>query len=441
MFRQSQSGQSGFATERLDRQTRPRNGQTAAFSIRPRTAIALAALLAVTSLSSLGSLSYWLLRTDMVEAAQSRQAALEVSYQDRIDRLRAELDRMSSRQVLDRQSVEQQVSELIRKQQELNQRHSIVSSLVERAERSGIRLAIGNHLPGRKPEPLSTAATVVEDDDRSAIGGESEPLDDPLKALGLRGSSSAEELPQKTTEHTPTSGDQAALDQVDADLRAMTTESAAALDALAVAAEDQIDTILASTRPLGVNLAAVAKRTRARGSVGGPFVPFHGQGFSGRVKRAERALVALDDLKLAAQRLPIARPMKSVKISSNFGPRIDPFLGKIAMHTGMDFKAPYGARVYSAAPGTVIHAGRKGGYGKLVEIRHANGLVTRYAHLSRLQVAEGDHVTAGDVIGHVGSTGRSTGPHLHYEIRIGNEALDPADFVAAGDRLDKLIRS
>ena len=406
-------------------------------TLRPKTALILGGLLAITTICSVGSAAYWLLQDDMLDVAKTRQEVIETAYQDRIDRLRAEINRLNSRQALDRQSVEQQVTELMRQQQALQERHSIVSGLMQRAERSGIRLAISNPLPARKPDGFEAIDRLLADDDTSAIGGESEPLTDPLKALGLRGTSEST-LPVTGEPVAATPGEQAALRQVGSDLDAMDRESTAALDALAVATETQIDTILTATSQLGINLKPAASGS-ARTGVGGPFVPYYGSGFSGRVKRAEHALKVLGGLKAAAKRLPVARPMKSVRISSNFGPRIDPFLGKIAMHTGMDFKAPYGARVYSAGPGTVIHAGRKGGYGKLVEIRHANGLVSRYAHLSRLHVSKGDHVTAGDVIGNVGSTGRSTGPHLHYEIRIGNEPLDPADFVTAGDKLSKVL--
>jgi len=108
------------------------------------------------------------------------------------------------------------------------------------------------------------------------------------------------------------------------------------------------------------------------------------------------------------------------------------------MHTGIDFKAPYGSRVYSTAPGTVLAAKWKGGYGKMVEIRHANGFVTRYAHLSRMHVKAGDHVLAGDLIGNIGSTGRSTGPHLHYEVRRHDKPHNPAKFLSAGEKLSKL---
>ncbi|MTI46016.1 peptidase M23-like protein [Roseibium hamelinense] len=218
----------------------------------------------------------------------------------------------------------------------------------------------------------------------------------------------------------------------------MNRESTAVLDALAVAAESKIETVLNATKPLGISLDKTIDAPLVTGA-GGPFVSITGQSFEARVFRADRALSALEDLKYAARRLPITRPMKEASISSHFGPRVDPFLKSLAMHTGMDFRATYGSRIYSAGPGTVIHAGWKGGYGKMVEIRHTNGFVTRYAHLSRLQVAEGTHVLSGDVIGNVGSTGRSTGPHLHFEVRHHGKPLDPAAFVKAGAELTPIL--
>ncbi|MEJ8474344.1 M23 family metallopeptidase [Roseibium algae] len=409
-------------------------------AMRPRMTIAAASVFAVVSLGLIGSTAYLVLRDNGLEASRKQQLALETAYQDRIYRLRAEINRLASRQAIDRESVEQQVSNLIQRQKALNERHSVVSDLMKRAERNGIQLAIRNPLPAKKPTTDEDLLAAIADDDGSAMGGESEPLKDPLKALGLRGSTSS--LPEQPTAEKIQIGsdEQASLQKVQNDLQSMDQESRVALNALAVATEARIDEILSATRPLGVNLNTTSA-SDARSGVGGPYIPYIGTGFTGRAKRAERALTVLDGLKAAAKRLPINRPMKNARISSQFGPRIDPFLGRIAMHTGMDFKAPYGARVYASGPGTVIHAGRKGGYGNLVAIRHANGFISRYAHLSRLQVTKGDHVTAGDVIGNVGSTGRSTGPHLHYEIRLGTEPLNPAGFVKAGDKLRKMIDS
>ncbi len=118
-------------------------------------------------------------------------------------------------------------------------------------------------------------------------------------------------------------------------------------------------------------------------------------------------------------------------ITSSFGTRLDPFTRGLAMHSGIDFRAATGTAVRATAPGKVIEAGYNGGYGRMVEIDHGNGVSTRYAHLSSIQVSEGDTIRAGQVLGAVGSTGRSTGPHLHYEVRIDDDATDPMRFLRA----------
>ena len=105
------------------------------------------------------------------------------------------------------------------------------------------------------------------------------------------------------------------------------------------------------------------------------------------------------------------------------------------MHSGIDFRGATGEPVFAAASGRIVHAGPLGGYGLLVEVDHGNGLSSRYAHLSRIEVREGDLVGVGQRVGRIGSTGRSTGPHLHYETRINGEAVDPMRFLRAGLRL------
>jgi murein DD-endopeptidase MepM/ murein hydrolase activator NlpD len=122
-------------------------------------------------------------------------------------------------------------------------------------------------------------------------------------------------------------------------------------------------------------------------------------------------------------------------LSSGFGVRMDPFLRAPAMHTGLDFRANHGDPVRATATGKVVTAAWSGGYGKMVEIDHGNGLSTRYGHLSAIDVEEGQSVRIGQTLGRVGSTGRSTGPHLHYETRIEGEAVDPQKFLRAALRL------
>jgi murein DD-endopeptidase MepM/ murein hydrolase activator NlpD len=148
------------------------------------------------------------------------------------------------------------------------------------------------------------------------------------------------------------------------------------------------------------------------------------------------ARAQVDRLTRTLASVPVRLPvMGDPDISSSFGMRIDPFIRAPAMHTGMDFRGDTGDPARATAEGTVTVAGWQGGYGKMVEVDHGNGLATRYAHLSDIVVKVGQRVRAGHIVGKVGSTGRSTGPHLHYETRVNGDAVDPRKFLRAGMRL------
>ena len=153
-------------------------------------------------------------------------------------------------------------------------------------------------------------------------------------------------------------------------------------------------------------------------------------------KFAEELLEQIGELNLyriAAEKLPIYSPIKvSNRFTSGFGYRKDPKTKKKTMHNGVDFAAPKGTLIYSTGDGIVTHAGWKGGYGLLVTIKHAFGFQTRYAHNSRIYVKVGNRVSRGDKISAMGSTGRSTGTHLHYEVRRNNKPLNPTTFIKAG---------
>ena len=133
--------------------------------------------------------------------------------------------------------------------------------------------------------------------------------------------------------------------------------------------------------------------------------------------------------------IPSVQPVHSLSFTSNFGIRSDPFRGTAAMHAGVDIPGPVGTPIYATADGVVSHAGRQGGYGNLVELNHGKGIATRYGHLSKILVADNTRVTRGQLIALMGSTGRSTGPHLHYEVRIDGHAVNPIPFLTTADYL------
>lgn len=152
--------------------------------------------------------------------------------------------------------------------------------------------------------------------------------------------------------------------------------------------------------------------------------------------RANEVLGALDMMnmhRIAAEGLPFSMPVNgSFRFTSGFGYRRDPFTGSRRLHAGTDFAGSRGTPIVAAGDGTVIFAGRQSGYGLMVELRHRNGYTTRYAHLSRLRVGEGERVSRGERIGDMGNTGRSTGTHLHYEVRRNGDPVNPMTFITAG---------
>jgi len=196
-------------------------------------------------------------------------------------------------------------------------------------------------------------------------------------------------------------------------------------------------------RSAGMSTERIIEQVRGRYSgQGGPLTPlvFSIQGDlkpSPDNLRANKILNQMDQLNLyriAAQKAPFATPVKSAfRFTSQFGLRRDPKTGGRRMHRGVDFAASSGTPIYATADGVVTHSGWHSGYGRLIKIQHEFGIETRYAHLSRLKVKVGQRVSRGDRIGAMGSSGRATGVHLHYEVRVGDKAVNPMIYIKAAN--------
>lgn len=191
----------------------------------------------------------------------------------------------------------------------------------------------------------------------------------------------------------------------------------------------------AAIRQFGLNPRAMARN--AQRGLGGPFIPFFGNRKreidEPRFVRLASALEHMDAMEQALAGIPTSKPAAVMAMSSGFGYRRDPFTRAAAMHSGVDFKGPTGTPILAAAKGRVSFVGRKSGYGNCVEVTHANGLVTRYAHLSKFDVHRGQAVQRGEKIARMGSTGRSTGSHLHFEVRLNGKAVNPRKFLEANN--------
>ncbi|KZX91354.1 peptidase M23 [Erythrobacter sp. HI0019] len=200
----------------------------------------------------------------------------------------------------------------------------------------------------------------------------------------------------------------------------------------------------AALEKLGLDSASMI-RTAERGAMGGPFENLATEAdgsIDPRFVRLGLSIARMDALERGLAGVPQVTPAHKDMISSGFGFRRDPFNGGGAMHKGLDFRGAIGTPISAASDGRVSFVGRKGGYGKTVEITHGNGLMTRYAHMSRFNAKVGQRVAAGETIGAIGNTGRSTGPHLHFEVRINNRAVNPRTFLeTAPDVLEEIRRS
>ena len=195
-------------------------------------------------------------------------------------------------------------------------------------------------------------------------------------------------------------------------------------------------------RQLGLDPNAMV-RASSKTAMGGPFERLSTAkdgSIDPRFERLGLSLARMEALDRSLAGIPQYRPANVEMLTSSYGVRRDPFTGATAFHAGLDFRGPLGAPIYAAAKGKVSFVGQKSGYGNVVEVSHGNGLVTRYAHMSAFHSHIGQEVAPGDVIGAIGSTGRSTGPHLHFEVRINGRAVNPRPFLEAAPHVLKEAR-
>jgi len=191
-------------------------------------------------------------------------------------------------------------------------------------------------------------------------------------------------------------------------------------------------------RSTGIDPKSLIGRLPAEHAQGGPFIPLalpsdgSDDNFSTGVAEASTAMGKLDDVVRALNAIPLISPAELGSVSSGFGARLDPFNEQLAFHSGVDLSGPKGADVRATGAGTVVFAGRHGDYGNTVEIDHGHGIRTRYGHLAKIEAQLGTEVDKGTVIGRLGSTGRSTGPHVHYEVWYDKTVRDPEKFIKAG---------
>ncbi|MVA35979.1 M23 family metallopeptidase [Agrobacterium vitis] len=403
-------------------------------TLRPWMAGLGLCLVVAGAVGYLGATSYLIMRDNLIGASMARQAHLQHDYEDRISALRAQVDRVTSRQLLDQQVVEEKLQTLLEKQMALSARSGKLGSLLDRAEESGLT----------PNEPSTPAAQ-----DKSASAA-------PVRApLGKSNALAALNRMLQTGPGDTQESDGAALgfapshesgaDRADRvfrnvtlSLKSIEQQQKSSIHALTAEASDKASTI---EQVLTDNGIQIDKPDAGKDGMGGPLVDADPKlGIDTSLDGLDSALNRLDSARETAKDMPFSNPAATHEITSPFGNRPDPLLGRLAMHTGIDFRATNGSPVKSAGAGTVITAGPTGGYGNMVEIDHGQGLSTRYGHMSKILVRPGEKIEVGQLIGLSGSTGRSTGPHLHYEIRKNGNPINPMSFLASGMTLKPFIQ-
>lgn len=315
------------------------------------------------------------------------------AYEDRLAQMRVEIDRLHSRNYAQAGDINLQLQELSQQQETLLEQHQLVRVLIDKADQLGIASA---DLSSVGTAPVQVARTAAGNPDIAAT---------------------ADTLVQ------------------------MMDETQRAMTGIASTATERTEGIVSEMARIGIRVDLPASGLNG---MGGPLLAaVDAADGSPMIEDANAVMDALLRYKTARDtiaKVPVHIPITgSFRQSSGYGNRKDPFSGGRAFHAGLDFAAPTGTVVTSAADGVVSFVGTRSGYGNVVEVDHANGLMTRYAHLSAFIARTGQKVITGTPIAKVGSTGRSTGPHLHFEVRKADQALDPKPFLESGKRLLALL--
>ena len=379
---------------------------------------------------SAATATYFAFRDDVLTRLIARQADMQYAYEDRIAELRARVDRTTSRQLLDQEQYDQKLNQIMRRQAQLEQRAAALNAMPDTIATGSIKpasRAAGDSSPAGmpKPSPINDTVIFVTPPDREAR---------------LESRTPPASVPR--TEFAQSQGVDNVLVKLQNALDKVEVRQTAALASVEDSYESRMRRMRGVITDLGLDMAQLEAAT-PKGGMGGPFIPVtkpssDAGAFERQMYRIHLTRAQVDKLTRTLSLVPYRKPViGNVEFSSGFGVRSDPFLGRPAMHSGLDFRASTGDPVRATANGKVVNAGWAGGYGRMVEIDHGNGLSTRYGHLSEIGVKVGEQIKIGQVIGAVGSTGRSTGPHLHYETRIDGDAVDPQKFLRAGIRLSQ----
>jgi murein DD-endopeptidase MepM/ murein hydrolase activator NlpD len=408
-------------------------------------AAALLFVIPALALTCLAAASYLMFRDDMLASLMRRQASNQFAYEDRIAALRSQIDSIASRQMLNQDSFEGKMAELTVRQAKLESRSALLAALAARIDPQDLSAARRPAAAAPGPVPLAASQPQAP---AAAAPPARENFKPAPEGFDLRRAHPMEPAGEDVSENIDSALPDQRLRTFAARFDRIEQRQIAALNGLKAPAAAKADRLREAFAEAGLPVERMVRQAAARPdkdgvtnvAMGGPYVPAPAPDRGGEFERAYASLntsiATMDGLRRALPYAPLRQPLPGpLDVTSTFGYRTDPFLGRPALHSGMDFRGDYGEPVRATAAGRVITAGAAGGYGNMVEVDHGAGLTTRYGHLSRILVEDGQWVAAGATLGAIGSTGRSTGPHLHYEVRVDGAPVDPSRYIKAGQLL------
>jgi murein DD-endopeptidase MepM/ murein hydrolase activator NlpD len=413
-------------------------------------AVAAAVLFVIPALAltCLAAGSYLMFRDDMLASLMRRQASNQFAYEDRIAALRSQIDSLASRQMLNQDSFEGKMAELTVRQAKLESRSALLASLAARIDPQDLSAARrpSSAAPAQIPAAAAQAPAPAAAPTPAAARENFKPAPE---GFDLRRAHPLDATGEDVSENVDPALPDQRLRTFAARFDSIEQRQIAALNGLKAPAAAKAERLREAFAEAGLPVERMVRQAAARPdkdgvtnvAMGGPYVPVVAPDRGGDFERAYASLntsiTTMDGLRRALPFAPLRQPLPGpLDVTSTFGYRTDPFLGRPALHSGMDFRGDYGDPVRATAAGRVITAGPAGGYGNMVEVDHGAGLTTRYGHLSRILVEDGQWVQAGATLGAIGSTGRSTGPHLHYEVRVDGAPVDPSRYIKAGRLLN-----
>jgi murein DD-endopeptidase MepM/ murein hydrolase activator NlpD len=378
----------------------------------------------------------------------TQNSEMQDAYEQRLQAYRAEIARVvqeMEQSKFDQNSVEGRVIELGRRQRLIEARLQALNRLSDLVAPGlvggspGLRPAspapAAPDTPGRNspPQPPSLSTPPAGGQNRTNRSS----LEDDKPTVHL-----AQFLGVPAVEPAPLKADadlEIFIERMESALKRAEQLQGNVLGSLVRLSEIRVDRLRTALRDIGMTPETVAPpRGRTEPNLPGIILPISDQTgpFAERVGQIRSNFGLMHRIRYTIDALPISKPtIDEVRYSSGFGYRVHPILGYQRLHAGVDMAAPIGTPIRAAGAGVVSSAGWGGGYGNLIMIDHGNGIVTRYAHLSQMDVAAGQPVSAGVLIGRMGTTGASTGSHLHFETRINGTPSNPACFLLAGDRI------